>query len=46
MKPVLIEDFRAHVQRMHADGDKQFELEFNVSKITEHNRSDVVPISY
>ncbi len=31
MKPVPIEDFRAHVQRMHADRDRWFELEYNVS---------------
>ena len=31
MKPVPIEDFGAHVQRMHADRDRWFELEYNVS---------------
>ena len=33
LKPVPIEDFGAHLQRMHADGDKQFELEYKVSKM-------------
>ncbi len=31
MKPVPIDDFGAHVQRMHADRDKWFEMEYNVS---------------
>ncbi len=31
MRPVPIEDFGAHVQRMHANEDKWFELEYNVS---------------
>jgi len=30
-KPVAIEDFSAHVARMHADRDKWFEMEYNVS---------------
>ncbi len=32
IKPVHIEDFGAHVQRMHTGEDKRFELEYNVSK--------------
>ncbi len=31
MKPVPIDEFEAHVQRMHADRDRWFELEYNVS---------------
>ncbi len=31
MKPVPIGDFGAHVQRMHVDRDRWFELEYNVS---------------
>ncbi len=31
MKPVPIDDFGAHVQRMHADRDRWFEMEYNVS---------------
>ncbi len=31
MKTVPIDDFGAHVQRMHADRDKWFEMEYNVS---------------
>ena len=31
MKPVPIDDFGAHVQRMHADRDRRFEMEYNVS---------------
>ena len=30
-KPVPVEEFSEHVQRMHADRDKFFELEYNVS---------------
>ena len=30
-KPVLVDKFAQHVQRMHADRDRQFELEYNVS---------------
>ena len=32
-KPVAIEDFGGHVSRMHADRDKWFEMEYNVSAI-------------
>ena len=31
MKPVPVEEFSEHVQRMHADRDKFFELEYNVT---------------
>ena len=31
IKPVPLEDFGAHVSRMHADRDKWFEMEYNVS---------------
>ena len=31
MKPVPVEEFGGHVQRMHADRDKFFELEYTVS---------------
>ncbi len=30
-KPVPIDEFGAHVQRMHADRDRRFEQEYNVS---------------
>ncbi len=30
-KPVPIDEFGAHVQRMHADRDRRFEMEYNVS---------------
>ena len=30
LKPVPVEEFGEHVQRMHADRDKFFELEYNV----------------
>ena len=30
-KPVPVDKFPEHVQRMHSDRDKQFELEYNVS---------------
>ena len=33
MKPVSLEDFGAHVSRMHAERDKWFEMEYNVSSI-------------
>ncbi len=36
MKPVPIDDFGAHVQRMHADRDRWFEMEYNVSLKTHH----------
>ncbi len=32
MKPVPIDDFGTHVQRMHVDRDRWFELEYNVSR--------------
>ena len=31
MKPVSLEDFGAHVSRMHSDRDKWFEMEYTVS---------------
>ena len=31
MNPVRLEDFGAHVSRMHADRDKWFEMEYTVS---------------
>ena len=31
MKPVSLENFGAHVSRMHAERDKWFEMEYNVS---------------
>ena len=31
MKPVSLEDFGAHVSRMHPDRDKWFEMEYTVS---------------
>ena len=31
MKHISVEDFRAHVSHMHADRDKWFETEYNVS---------------
>ncbi len=31
MKPVPIDEFGAHVPRMHADRDRWFEMEYNVS---------------
>jgi hypothetical protein len=33
-KPIPVEEFSEHVQRMHADRDKFFELEYNVRIIT------------
>ena len=33
MKPVYLEDFGAHVSHMHAERDKWFEMEYNVSSI-------------
>ncbi len=33
LKPVPLEEFGAHVFRMHADRDKWFEMEYNVSGI-------------
>ena len=30
LKPIPVEEFSEHVQRMHADRDKFFELEYNV----------------
>ena len=33
MKPVSLEDFGAHISRMHADRDKWFEMEYNVSAL-------------
>ena len=30
-KPVPVDKFPEHVQQMHSDRDKQFELEYNVS---------------
>ena len=32
VKAVSVEKFGEHVQRMHADRDKWFELEYNVSQ--------------
>jgi hypothetical protein len=32
LKPVPVDEFSEHVQRMHADRDKWFELEYNVSQ--------------
>ena len=32
LKPIPVEEFSEHVQRMHADRDKFFELEYNVSE--------------
>ncbi len=32
LKAVSMEEFGDYVQRMHADRDKMFELEYNVSK--------------
>ncbi len=32
-KPVPIDEFGAHVQRMHADRDRRFEQEYNVSRL-------------
>ncbi len=34
MKPVPIDEFGAHVQRMHVDRDRWFEMEYNVSGYT------------
>ena len=31
LKPIPVDKFAQHVQRMHADRDRQFELEYNVS---------------
>jgi hypothetical protein len=31
LRPIALEEFSKHVQRMHADRDKLFELEYNVS---------------
>ena len=33
MKLVSLEDFDAHISRMHADRDKWFEMEYNVSAL-------------
>ena len=33
MKPVSLEDFGGHISRMHADRDKWFEMEYNVSAL-------------
>ena len=32
LKPIPVEEFGEHVQRMHADRDKFFESEYNVSE--------------
>ena len=32
MKTISLEDFGAHVSRMHADRDKWFEMEYTVSE--------------
>ena len=32
LKSIPVEEFSEHVQRMHADRDKFFELEYNVSE--------------
>ena len=33
LKAVPVEEFGEHVQRMHADRDKWFEMEYNVCKL-------------
>jgi hypothetical protein len=33
LQPIPLEEFGEHVQHMHADRDKFFELEYNVSVI-------------
>ena len=30
-KPILISEFKSHVERLHANRDKQFELEYTVN---------------
>ena len=35
-KDISVEEFSGHVQRMHADRDKWFEMEYNVSSTHTH----------
>ena len=39
MKPVSLEDFGAHVSRMHADRDKWFEMEYSMSLVQSTNQA-------
>ena len=33
MKPIPVSEFSKHVERLHADRDKLFEMEYEVSKL-------------
>ena len=43
-KVILADEFGEHVQRMHADRDKWFELEYNVSGLVVSSYSDIAGI--
>ena len=44
MKPIPVSEFSSHVERLHADRDKLFEMEYEVSesKIMRRNILDAI----
>ena len=42
MKPIPVSEFSGHVERLHADRDKLFEMEYEVSTCTDYTQLEII----